>query len=149
MKIGIDFGGVIVKPANKNNPFNSSAGLKIEMPNAISTIQYLIHDLNTEVWIVSKASKSTQLATRNWLNDVKFYQTTGFNVANLKFCAKRSEKLNICLPLEITHFVDDNIEVLEYLKGTIPNLYLFGKKTAPPGIVSVMNWNDFKQKISE
>jgi hypothetical protein len=147
MRIGIDFGGVIVMPSDGNTPLNTNLGLQIEISNAIDTIQYLIQDLKSEVWIISKASKPTQIATREWLGNVKFYQKTNFNATNLRFCSKRSEKLNICKPLGITHFIDDNIEVLQALQGTVPNLYLFGTQSAPLGITAIKDWDELKLKI--
>ena len=148
MKVGIDFGGVIVKPADGNHFFDSNLGLDIEQPNAIATIAYLIAVLDVEVWIVSKASISTQKQTRAWLNLVDFYSKTNFHPANLRFCAKRSEKFDICRELEIEYFLDDTLEVLEYMEGSVPNRYLFGKESNNHEIVSVESWDEFLQRVS-
>ncbi len=144
MKIGLDFGGVIVKIAEEN----LSKGDFIEEVNAISSISKLINDYENEVWIISKASKSTQAATRVWLNKVKFYKNTGFISSNLFFCSKRHEKRELCKPLGITHFIDDNIEVLQALKGLIPNLFLFGTSNAPEGFIAVNDWDELLKKLT-
>jgi len=146
MRIGIDFGGVIVKPADGDNPFDAELGLKIEQPNSISTIKTLINSLGAEVWIISKASKATQNETRKWLNFVRFYQKTGFSPSNLVFCGKRSEKEGICSNLEIQYFVDDSKEVLDYM-NVVPNLYLFGGLSYGNNITGINDWSAFLEAI--
>jgi len=97
MKIGVDFGGVIVK-ASEGEPFNSKDGLKIEQHGAIKALSSLNKD--NEVFIVSKASQRVQSFTREWLSVIGFYQKTNFRPENLFFCQKRKEKLDICLNLK-------------------------------------------------
>ncbi len=41
------------------------------------------------------------------------------------FCGERNEKARICKKLGITHFIDDRLEVLSYLVGIVPHLFLF------------------------
>jgi hypothetical protein len=41
------------------------------------------------------------------------------------FCRQRHEKAAICRELGLTHFIDDRLEVLSHLLGTVPHLYLF------------------------
>jgi hypothetical protein len=149
MKIGIDFGGVIVKPADGDSPFDPTRGRAIEQNNAIESIAELIKRPNNEVWVISKASKSTQSSTRSWLNVVDFYQRSGFIETNLLFCSKRSEKRDICEPLGITHFIDDNLDVLTALSGLAPNLYLFGHDQTPDGVLGVKNWLQLMQKLTK
>ncbi|OUS27547.1 hypothetical protein A9Q99_13955 [Gammaproteobacteria bacterium 45_16_T64] len=148
MKIGIDFGGVIVKPADGDSPFDPDMGQSIEQTGAIESISKLIKSLNAEVWIISKASKSTQIATRSWLSKVGFYQETGFIASNLLFCSKRTEKRILCEPLGLTHFIDDSEEVLDVLTGLIPNLFIFGNENAREDLARVVSWQQVLEKLT-
>ncbi|MCH2232295.1 MAG: hypothetical protein MK105_18310 [Crocinitomicaceae bacterium] len=148
-RIGIDFGGVIVKPSNEENPLNPDFGLDIQQDGAIESIKELVLMSKSNLWIISKASKPTQHLTRKWLNKVNFYQKTGFYASNLLFCCKRSEKAKLSQPLNLTHFIDDRLDVLENLKDLIPNLFLFGKDYAPNGIFPVKNWQTLLNTITK
>ena len=146
-KIGLDFGGVIVKTSNGDTPINPKLGLFLEQNNAFISIKTLIEKYDGRVWIISKASKATQSATREWLSITCFYKKTGFQPANLYFCDQREEKLPIAQSLGITHFIDDRISVLEHLKGKIPNLYHFGVNETISGFVPVFNWDETINKL--
>lgn len=129
MRIGIDFGGVIVRQTLGNSPIDADAGLELMIPSAFECITKLVTISEGNVWIVSKASMATQIATRIWLGKTGFYKLTGFNPAHIHFCAKRREKAEICLQLKLTHFIDDSEEVIQSLIGLVPNLYQFGSET--------------------
>ncbi|HOB63479.1 MAG TPA: hypothetical protein PKI41_15375 [Candidatus Competibacteraceae bacterium] len=122
MKIGIDFGGVIVQ-ASKGEDFNPELAEVIAVPESIKTIAELAKE--HEIFIVSKASRRVQAFTRQWLATVNFYQKTSFNPSNLLFCEKRSEKAIICKENAIEWFVDDSSEVISSLSGIVPNTILF------------------------
>ena len=139
INFGIDFGGVIVKPANDNNHFDPTKGLEIEQDGAIAAMQHLI-SISDNTSIISKASKTTERQTRQWLDLVSFYQKTNFNPANLIFCAKRADKIQICQSLNITHFLDDNLDTVKSLIGIVPNLYFFGSQSENTEIISIENW---------
>ncbi len=116
MKIGIDFGGVIIK-ASEGEPFNAQNGINLEVDNALFIIEKLLN--GNEVWIISKASKRVQNFTREWLSLVNFYSRTKFHPQNLIFCEKRSEKAKICEQLKLDCFIDDNTEIIESLENIV------------------------------
>lgn len=122
MKIGIDFGGVIVQ-ASEGEDFNPGLGVNIAVPGSIESIAELC--LEHEVYIISKASRRVQGFTRQWLSTVHFYRATSFLPSHLIFCEKRSEKARICQSLGIDWFVDDNQEIIASLSGIVPNTILF------------------------
>lgn len=64
--------------------------------------------------------------SRHWLiiSHLSFFERTGVNEANLRFCRDRQGKAPICKQLGITYFVDDRLEVLRYLYPEVANLYL-------------------------
>jgi len=139
MRIGIDFGGVIVR-ASEGQDFNSSDGLDIENPNAIESISRLseLHQL----WIISKASKRVENFTREWLSEVKFYSQTSFLPQNILFCEKRSNKKGICENLKLDYFIDDNSEVISSLRGVVPNLLHFNSGIEMQGVKNVKSWKE-------
>lgn len=139
MKIGIDFGGVIVR-ASEGQDFNSADGLGIEASNAIESISCL--SKSHELWIISKASKRVERFTREWLSEVKFYSQTSFLPQNILFCEKRSDKKGICESLKLDYFIDDNSEVISSLKGVVPNLLYFNSGIEIQGVKNVKSWNE-------
>jgi hypothetical protein len=130
MRIGIDFGGVIVRPACGDTPMDFVGGSEIMMPKAFDVIAELVSLSDGNVWIVSKASSPTRSATRRWLDQTQFYQKTHFHPSNVLFCEKRAEKRQIAMELELTHFIDDNAEVIAHLQDVVDHVYLFGKGEA-------------------
>ena len=145
--IGLDFGGVIVKPSDEAILFRSELGMTISQPEAFQSIKALVENFNGNVYIISKASKGTENEIRKWLALTKFHSLTGFNQANIFFCDKREKKLPIALKLGITHFIDDNLSVLEILKGSVPNLYHFGVNNTKEFYVPLLNWQVTMQKL--
>lgn len=146
--IGLDFGGVIVKPSDDTILFKSELGISIAQPEAFPSIKELVEYFNGNVFIISKASKATEKEIRKWLAITKFHSLTGFNQANIFFCDKREKKLPIALKLGITHFIDDSLSVLEILKESIPHLYHFGVKKTNEYYIPLLNWQDAMQKLT-
>lgn len=98
-------------------------------PHAIEKIKSLVGLFEGNVWIVSKAGPRTEALTRQWLQDKDFFNLTGLIEDHLIFCREREQKKPICAELEITHFIDDRIHIMQILKETVGNLYLFGDKS--------------------
>ena len=73
MKIGIDFGGVIVK-ASEGEAFDPKLGEAIAMPGALNSISSLSKE--HEIYIVSKASRRIQNFTREWLSLIHISEPT-------------------------------------------------------------------------
>ena len=148
--LGIDFGGVIIPSAKQkgrnDTQFKDSFLLSPPQSNAFDKIQSLVKVFGGKVWIVSKAGKRIEDLTRIWLAENNFFSYTGMPQENLCFCRNRIEKQPICERLRITHFIDDRIHIMQVLKGTVPNLFLFGNKEQNRGERKwtdlVENWNE-------
>jgi len=140
MKIGIDFGGVIVKSAVGNTSIDLRSGLNLMIPGAFEGIAELVTMSSGNIWIVSKASHATQVATRDWLHQTQFYKITNFTPGNIYFCEKRHEKKEICQLLGLTHFIDDSPDVIDHITGIVPNIYQFGS-------AGIHSWHDLLELL--
>jgi hypothetical protein len=149
MRLGIDFGKVIIGPIVNGKADTSFLGNSFKKAmqtppseNAFESVADLVGVFSGEVWIVSKCGQSVQNKTKAWLKQRDFYAATGFDKTKIRFCIKRPEKASICKQLKITHFIDDRLDVLEPMRGIVNNLYLFGEQSCeiPSWVVPVPDW---------
>jgi hypothetical protein len=149
MRLGIDFGKVIMEPIINGKADTSFLGNTFEKAmetppsaHAFECIAELVAMFSGDAWIVSKCGQSVQNKTKAWLKHWNFYTVTGFEKGNLRFCLKRHEKAVICRQLRITHFIDDRLDVLEPMRGIVENLYLFGEQACeiPGWVEHVPDW---------
>lgn len=159
-RLGIDIGKVIMSPVvgGKSDTSFLSGGIDQAMrtsasPGAFSNIPILVKAFWGQVWLISKAGINVQRKTRLWLQHQRFYERTGISRNCLRFCLKRHEKAHHCQAIQITHFIDDRIDVLSHLRNVVPNLYLFGEqprlRSIPKWITHVLNWNETLEAILE
>lgn len=148
-RIGLDAGGVIIdlSGSDTSDPhFQQSDNARpVPMSGAFEAVRELVQRLGAEnVYIVSTANETNEEDTRLWLAVNGFYPYTGFDPDNLFFCRTRAEKAPIVRELGVTHFVDDRIEVLEYMTEIVPNRYLFGGQIvcnpSRTDLTSVVDW---------
>lgn len=145
MNLGIDIGRVIISnlgPDGREDTAFIGGSLQDAlrtppMPGAFDAIARLVRAFEQRVWLISKCGPSVQGKTRRWLEHTGFYDATGVRRDRLVFCLERPQKAGHCIRLEITHFVDDRIDVLEAMRGRVPNLFLFGPQRRP---VSDASW---------
>jgi len=127
-RLGIDVGGVIIDRKRNDSSDTSLFGPNYlqahAVPGAFQTILKLREIFGGQVYIVSKCGHNIERKTREWMEANHFHDLTGVPKENLRFCRSRADKAPICKELEITHFVDDKLEVLSYLE-TVANRYLF------------------------
>ena len=149
LRLGIDFGGVIVRPARSpraDTRIDLNDGDEIAQDGVFAAIRACVVASDGAVWIVSKAGPRTEARTRDWLRKVEFFDQTDMNPANLHFCLSRPDKAPICRDLGITHFIDDTIHVMQTPRGIVPHLFLFGSgspaTTCPPWATPVARWCD-------
>jgi hypothetical protein len=95
------------------------------------------------VFLVSKLKEEQDSRTLKWLRDNKFFEKTGISPDKLFFCRERNEKERICRENNITYFIDDRLEVLSYMIGAVPNLYLF-----QPDEQEVAKFRQFLPKVT-
>lgn len=159
MKLGIDIGRVIISPDGGGKGDTSFIGGSIE--DALATPPYegmfdvvpgLVRRFDGRVWLISKARQRVQEKTRLWLAHHRFFERTGIPEDNLRFCLERPQKADHCRDIGITHFIDDRLDVLQYLGGVVAHRYLFGPQRseapAPAGVVSVLTWPEASQALT-
>lgn len=150
-KIGIDIGRVIIGPVIGGRADTSFLGSTMDKaietppsPNALESIETLVKYFDGNAWLVSKCGPNVQRKTKAWLKHWGFYEATGIPADHVRFCLERPQKAHHCKQLKLTHFVDDRLDVLEHLRGLVPNLYLFGEQpkldVIPDWVIHVENW---------
>lgn len=156
-RLGIDIGRVIITPGDDSADTSFLRGSVQDAldtppyPGTFETIARLVSRFEGRVWLVSKAGPRTQEKTRLWLEHHHFYQRTGVGREQLRFCRQRHEKADHCRELQLTHFIDDRIQVLKHLRYLVPNLYLFGDQKVgfiyPAWVVPTLNWQQVRDAI--
>jgi len=124
--LGVDVGGVIIDRQN-DRADTSFFGPNYLQTTAVAGVFDCLRQASQrgfEVHLVSKCGENTQRKTLEWLQHHDFYQLTGVHPQRVHFCRTRPQKAPICTSQGITHFVDDRLDVLEYLND-VGNLYLF------------------------
>jgi hypothetical protein len=119
---------VIIQPADDDEDtsfFGANYLRTPEVPDAFDALATLRETVfGDAVWIVSKCGETTERRTREWLAEHDFHRRTGIPTDRLRFCRERADKAPIAADLELTHFVDDRLEVLGYLT-TVSHRFLF------------------------
>tara|TARA_R110002110_G_scaffold415797_1_gene656214 strand:- start:37139 stop:37648 length:510 start_codon:yes stop_codon:yes gene_type:complete len=146
--LGIDIGRVIINGDSKSN--NDTSFIQennmekiVEtsaMADCFDSIKELVKIFEHRVWLVSKAYPNTQRKTIAWLEANKFFEKTGVNRGNIVFCLERSEKAKYCKEHSLTHFIDDRIDVLNYISSETNHCFLFGKQKVDIQIPSWAQW---------
>jgi hypothetical protein len=153
-RIGIDFGGVIVRnlreDRGEDTSLQNSSASEAARDGAFEAIRLLCSAFDGRVWIISKAGPRMQERTLAWLQSVDFFSRTGLEPDHVRFCLQRQDKASICRELEISHFIDDRVHIVQILRGVVPHFCLFGEPGAerfcPPWATfastwpEVMNW---------
>jgi hypothetical protein len=136
-RLGIDIGRVIISRGEGSNDtsfLHGSIERALQTPpyeNMFEVVPRLVARFGGRAWLVSKCGPRIQERTRQWLEHHRFWERTGIPPENVRFCRDRPGKAPICRELGITHFIDDRLDVLEYLRGSVPHLYLFAAAFAP------------------
>lgn len=157
--LGVDIGGVVTKRMemvgeDSISYFRDRYLEVLSVTGAISSLRKLVDRFEGRVLLVSKAGPETERRTIHWLKFHWFHEQTGIPPENVHYCRTREAKAPICERLGVTHFVDDNLEVLSYLK-TVEHQYLFNpieqyvQKFAHhlPHVERVMSWEELLPKL--
>ena len=155
--LGVDFGRVIndasSHPSGDDTVFlGGTEEEMLETPamrGSFETLERLCDIFEGRIWIVSKCGSTVQARTERWLAHRRFFESTGIDAGHVRFCLRREEKARHCADLGITHFVDDRADVLKYLLGIVPHLFLFGPQDSPPldPVVATITWDDVERSI--
>lgn len=157
-RIGIDIGKVIMAPIKGGRADTSFLSGNLEKAlktppsaGAFEALRKLVEVFEGQAWLVSKAGPNVQQKTKEWLKHWNFYGATGLPRDHLRFCLERPEKAGHCKQLKITHFIDDRLDVLEHLRGSVPNLYLFGEQPRldeiPDWVTHVADWKETTEAV--
>ena len=147
-RLGVDFGGVIVEPRARGGGGDTRFHDDFLETQAVAGVAEGLAELVAcfagEVWIVSKAGPTTARLTLEWLRATRLLARVRLREDRVRFCRSRAEKAPICHELGITHFIDDQPEVLGYLGGIVRYRYLFGQgagEPVEPRIEVVRSWD--------
>ena len=128
--LGIDIGGVIIKPAETQGDTSFFTNDYLATPmfeGAIETIRRLRDErFGEKMYIVSKCGPNVQRKSLDWLEHHDFYARTGFERDHVHFCRKRPEKAGICERLGITAFIDDRLDVLCHMTNVETRIHFCG-----------------------
>ncbi|MFZ2836370.1 MAG: hypothetical protein WAZ21_03545 [Candidatus Saccharimonadales bacterium] len=150
-RIGLDVGGVIIDAIGNDGTDTDLRGDNFMKTTPVAGTYDAVKQLvewygSDNVFIVSKCGEVIEDKTRQWLAGNDFYGYTGFNPENLIFCRTRAEKAPIVQELELTDFVDDHTDVLEYMQDIVDNRYLFGPQADgtqnTDGLIVVNTWEE-------
>ena len=137
-RLGIDIGRVIINgpshPGGDTAFFKGSEPVMLatpEMNGSVAAITRLTGLFSSRVWLISKCGTRVQDRTSRWLDHHCFFTRTGIPPGHLRFCRARAEKRIHCEELGLTHFVDDNPEVHDAIRGIVDYQYFFGPQQAP------------------
>ena len=94
MNLGIDIGRVLISPDPANGKADTSfIGGSLEAALAtppyegmFEAVPVLVELFEGRVWLVSKAGPKVQEKTRHWLRRHAFFERTGIDPENLRFC---------------------------------------------------------------
>lgn len=160
MRIGLDFGGVVVPLAHRRAGGQDATGEDTTIdargqtthPGALAGIATLVTRSSGNLWIVSKAGQRMEQRTRAWLDAWDVYDVTGLPRDRVYFCRTRQAKQPICEELAITHFVDDRVHLMQILRGTVPHLYRFAPEEdrhfTPTWATHVSNWPELVESLT-
>jgi|SRR5215831_3010847 len=152
MKLGIDVGRVLISPGDESSPDTSFIGGSLEdalrtppYPGMFDTLPAIVRRFAPHVWIVSKCGARVQQRTRDWFAHHHFFERTGIDPCQVRFCRERPQKALHCAELGITHFIDDRVDVLEAMRGVVQHRYLFGPQREPApsegGLMPIADWH--------
>lgn len=159
-RLGIDIGRVIID-GSSHPTGDDTAFFKGGIENALRTpamagvfdsIARLAALFDGRVWLVSKCGERVEARTRQWLAHHSFFEQMNIDPEHLRFCRQRPEKAIHCRELEITHFIDDRMDVLEALEGIVPYRYLFGPqrhRDASSGVTTTPDWESAESAVTE
>ncbi len=119
--IGIDIMGVILPKAIEGGTLEEFVACSA-LPDVIESIGKLVELYGNEsVFIVSRCPEFAEKGMIRWFDEHNFFNETNFNRSNIYFCREQFEKAPIAKQLMISHFIDDKISVLDFMKNIVPH----------------------------
>jgi|SRR4051794_27684433 hypothetical protein len=157
-RLGVDFGRVIHGGASPDGDedtmfLTGSDDEALSSPatdGAFDVLPRLVDRFGGRVWVISKCGPRIQERTLAWLDHHDFYARTGIPRGNVRFCRRRADKAGHCARLNITHMIDDRVDVHRALLDTVPCRYLFGRQKgpAPEWVHHTPTWADVEAAVT-
>jgi hypothetical protein len=123
--LGIDVGGVIIGGDGEDTSFFSDNYLQTpQLENAIEVIAR-VRPRFDNTFIISKCGPKVESKTMAWMRHHDFHNRTEIGETAFHFCRKRPEKVGIAKKLGVTHYIDNRMDIINSMIGTVPNLFLF------------------------
>jgi hypothetical protein len=137
--LGVDIGGVIIDRVSEDGQSYAEAAAIEGAFEAIARLaQQRFHE---HVWLVSRCEESREPVLMTWLEQHNFFDSARVPRSHVRFCRQRNDKATICQQLGVTHFIDDRLEVLSHLVGSVPYLYLLQSRAE--GIEGIARFRQF------
>jgi len=158
--IGIDIGGVLIKPAETKGDtsfFSDDYLATPEFEGAAEIIRRLKDErFGDHMHLVSKCGPKVQRKSLDWLEHHDFYARSGLDRANVHFCLERPDKAVICKQLGVNVFIDDRLDVLGYLEDVPTRIQFCGSARARDAegdgsfdFVKCASWQDVADMLLE
>lgn len=124
-RIGIDIEGVIRGKTAMSRTIDEYLAAT-PLKNAAKTIKSLVKLFGSDnIFIISRCPEYAEDVILQWLDNQKFFTDINFDRSNVYFCRERADKAPIAKRLQLTHFIDDRIDVLDAMKDIVANRILF------------------------
>ncbi len=145
--LGIDIGGVIISGTREDSLTSGDYLQNPEIAGALDAVGRLVRErFDEKVFLISKRGPRVQAKTIRWLKQHEFFERTCIKPRHIHFCLERADKADLCAQLGITHFIDNRIDVLTYLRD-VPYLFLFGRHPSA-STLQAERWTNRIRKVS-
>ncbi len=149
--LGIDIGGVIIGGDGEDTSFFSDNFLLTPELEGASDVIARVKSQFDDVVIISKCGRRVEEKSILWLQHHKFFEKTDIDSDRLFFCRKRPEKAGIAQRLGVTHYIDNQIDIIKSMDGIVPNLFLFAPNVratvSQKGFHIVPSWAKFERLL--
>ena len=157
--LGVDLGNVIIDHVGfGTTPEFVRDGDYTSIPPVTGVLEALEHlqkRFNGNVFVVYNATDVADQKIFSWLDFHDFFRKTSIPPNRVRRTNRGRDKSQICEEYGATHFVDDRLEVLGYLIGKLPQLFLFRPQQNEvaqyshfkPHVREVMSWEEIVYTI--
>ena len=149
--LGIDVGNVIIGGGGEDTSFFSNNYLRTPALDGVFEVLPRIVPKFDDVVIISKCGNRVRNKTMEWMKHYDFHTKTGIGVDKFNFCYKREDKAWIAQFWEVTHYLDDRMDIINSMRGVVPNLFLFAPNVRATvtqgGFHIVPSWAAFERLL--
>lgn len=156
-RLGVDIGRVLIDggPAGGADSSFLNGDLEAALttpacPGALEGLTALVGLFGGEnTWLVSKCGAKVADRSLRWLAAHEVYARTGLREGHVVFVRERKDKAREAVRLDLTHFVDDRLDVLHHLAGLVPERFVYGEQSAraPAGVIPCPSWAEVVRQV--